>query len=234
MATYGGTERTERAKALAGVILVHLALGAIVISGLNVRFVQHAVDSLQTFDIKDVVPPPPPPPPPARSQKAKEEAGAPAKKANPTTVVAPKPKIPLPVQPPIVAAPVAGTGSASSSGAAAAGSGTGAGGAGNGRGGGGSGDFSGFTPARLVRNLTRRDYRDLAAGRMPAGRAMLSLQLDADGIPVGCSVARSSGDPYVDAGLCPLVSRRLRFEPARDDEGRPIPYRLNYVANWTL
>jgi protein TonB len=236
MATYGGTGRSDRAKALAGVILVHLALGAIVISGLNVHFVQHAVDRLQTFDIKDVVlpPPPPPPPPPAQSQKAKEEAGAPATKANPTPVVAPKPKIPLPVQPPIVAAPGAGTGSASSSGAAAEGTGTGAGGAGNGRGGGGTGDFSGFTPARLVRNLTRRDYRDLAAGRMPAGRAMLSLQLDADGMPVGCSVARSSGDPYVDAGLCPLVSRRLRFEPARDDEGRPIPYRLNYVANWTL
>jgi protein TonB len=235
MAAYRANDLEDRAKALAGVLLVHVALGAALLAGLNVRNVQHVVDTLKTFDIKDIVPPPPPPPPPKpQPDKAKEEAGAPAKKANPTPIVAPKPKIELPVKPPVVAAQIAGTGSAPSSGAALAGSGTGAGGNGNGRGGGGNGDYSGFTPARLVRNLNRGDYRMLTGGRMPYGRAMLSLQLDTDGVPVSCSVARSSGDPYVDSGLCPLVTSRLRFLPARDADGRPIPYRLQYVASWTL
>ena len=134
----------------------------------------------------------------------------------------------------VVAAPVAGTGNAAQSGAATAGTGPGAGGTGSGRGGGGSGDFSGYTPARLIRNLNRGDYRDLTGGRLPYGRAMLSLRLDTNGVPTECRVTRSSGDPYVDGGLCPLIYRRLRFRPALDADGRPIPYRLDYVANWSL
>jgi protein TonB len=63
---------------------------------------------------------------------------------------------------------------------------------------------------------------------------MLSLRLDTSGMPTECRVTRSSGDPYVDSGLCPLIYRRLRFRPALDADGHPIPYRLDYVANWSL
>jgi protein TonB len=149
-------------------------------------------------------------------------------------VVAPKPRIEIPTKPPIAAAPVAGAGSANRSGAADYGTGPGAGGSGSGRGGGGSGDFSGYTPARLVRNLSHGDYRQLAAGRLPAGRATVSIMVDTDGRPTDCRIARSSGDAVVDAGLCPLVARRLHFRPALDAGGRPIPYSLNYIANWSL
>ena len=95
-------------------------------------------------------------------------------------------------------------------------------------------DYSRFTPARLVRNLTRGDYHALAGGRMPAGRAMVSLRVEPSGLATNCRVRRSSGDPYVDAGLCPLITSRLRFLPALDDHGRPIAYQLDYVATWTL
>jgi periplasmic protein TonB len=235
MASYRSTGREDRAKALAGVLLVHIVLGAVILSGLNVRIVQHAVEQLKTFDIREPPPPPPQPPPPQqRSERAREEEGAAGKKAEPSPIVAPKPKIVLPAKPPVPAAPVAGTGSATRLGASTAGTGTGAGGSGSGRGGGGTGDFSGFTPARLVRNLNRSDYRQLTGGRMPYGRAMVSLQLDARGVPVECRIARSSGDSSVDAGLCPLITRRLRFRPALDADGRPIPYRLQYVATWSL
>jgi protein TonB len=235
MASYRSTEREDRAKAIAGVLLVHVALGAVILTGLNVGMVRRAVEQqLTTFDITEPPPPPEPPPPQKKSERAKEEEGAAGKKAEPTPVVAPKPRIVLPVKPPIAAAPVAGAGDAPRSGAAQSGTGTGAGGTGNGRGGGGTGDFSGFTPARLIRNLTRRDYRDLTGGRMPYGRAMIALQLDARGVPVSCRVARSTGDSDVDDGLCPLITQRLRFSPALDDQGRPIPYNLQYVASWTL
>jgi protein TonB len=235
MASYGGTAREDRAKALAGVAFVHVVLGVVILTGLNVHSVRQAVESLKTFDIKELPPPPPNPPPPRpRSNRAKDEEGAAGKKAEPSPVVAPKPTIVVPAKPPVAAAPVAGAGSAATSGAATSGTGPGAGGSGSGRGGGGTGDFSGFTPARLIRNLNRGDYRELTGGRLPYGRAMVSIRLDEKGTPTECRVSRSSGDSYVDSGLCPLIYRRLRFRPALDSDGHPIPYRLDYVANWSL
>jgi protein TonB len=232
MSSYTGiANQPDRAKAIGGVIAVHVGLAAIILTGLNVRMVRGVVERLETFDIRLPPPPPPNPPPPERkAHQAKREAGAPARKAEATPVVAPKPQ--LPVKSPIPAAPVAGRGSAPSSGAAASGAGTGAGGSGNGPGGGG--DYSKFTPARLVRNLSRGDYRELTGGRMPEGAAMVAIRVEPNGLPSNCRVIRSSGDSSVDAGLCPLLVARLRFRPALNDQGRPISYQLQYVANWRL
>ncbi|MEA3081987.1 MAG: periplasmic protein TonB [Sphingomonadales bacterium] len=235
MSSYRGTaDRPDQAKAIAAVVAVHAALAFVILSGLNVRMVRQTVESLTTIAIDQPPPPPPiqPPKPAPTPQAMKKPEGAAAKQAQPTPVVAPQPKLPVPS--PIPAAKVAGAGSSTLSGAAQAGSGTGAGGSGTGTGGGGTADYSRFTPARLVRNLTRSDYRALAAGRMPAGRAMVSLRIEPTGQPSNCRVLRSSGDPYVDSGLCPLIIERLRFLPALDDRGRPIAYQLNYVATWTL
>lgn len=235
LVTYQVSNREEKAKALAGVAIVHIALGAVILTGLNVENVRHVVERLKTFDITEEPPPPPQPPPPQpRADRAKEEEGAAGKKAEPSPIVVPKPKIELPAKPPVAAAPVAGTGSATRSGAANYGTGPGAGGSGSGRGGGGAGDFSGFTPARLVRNLNHGDYRQLAAGRLPNGRATLWIEVDTAGLPAKCRIVQTSGDPMVDSGLCPLVARRLRFRPAMDAERRPITYSLNYIANWSL
>ena len=234
VSSYRGTaDRPDQAKAIAAVVAIHAALAFIILSGLNVRMVRQTVESLTTIAIEQPPPPPPiRPPKPAPKPQAMRPEGAPAKQAQPTPVVAPQPKLPVPS--PIPAARVAGPGASTLSGAAQAGSGTGAGGSGSGLGGGGAADYSRFTPARLVRNLTRGDYRALADGRMPAGRAMVSLRIEPTGQPSNCRVLRSSGDPYVDAGLCPLITERLRFLPARDDQGRAIAYRLDYVATWAL
>ena len=217
MSSYVGiANRPDRAKAIAAVVAVHVALAFIILTGLNVRMVRSVVEQLTTIDIREPPPPPPVTPPPApKPEPAKKAAGAPAPS-------------------PIPAAKVAGVGSASSSGAGTSGTGTGAGGAGNGPGGGGYGDYSRFTPARLVRNLSRGDYRSIAGGRLPRGAAMVHLVVQTNGLPTNCRVVRSSGDPYVDSGLCPLIMDRLRFRPALDDQARPITYQLDYVATWTL
>lgn len=228
----GNADTPDQAKAIAAVVAVHALLALVIVTGLNVRTVSAAIDQLKTFDIQQPPPPPPKPPPPApKPQRANNPAGAPSPKAEPTPVVAPPPKFPEPS--PIPAAKAAGTGSAATSGAASSGTGTGAGGTGNGSGGGGV-DYSRFTPARLVRNLSRGDYRAIAGGRMPSGRAMVSLRVEPTGLPSNCRVVRSSGDPAVDANLCPLIQDRLRFRPAMDDQGRPIAYQLQYVATWDL
>lgn len=232
MASYHGmADRPDKAKAIAGVIAVHAALAAIILTGLNVRLVTAAVERLHTFDITPPPPPPPAPPQPRqRPHQAKREAGAPARRAEASPVVAPLPK--LPIRSPVVAAKVAGTGSAATSGAGASGSGTGAGGSGNGPG--GSGDYSRFTPARLVRNLSRGDYRRIAIGRLPYGSADVAIQIDPSGRVGGCRLLRSSSDRAVDAGLCPLIRASLLFRPALDADGRPISYSTNYHASWSL
>lgn len=233
MASYTATAREDRAKALAGVVLVHAVLGAIILTGLNVQNVRQIVDSLKTFDIKEAPPPPPPPPPPQpRADRAKDEEGAAGKKAEPSPIVVPKPKIELPDKPPVAAAPVAGTGSATTSGAALAGTGPGAGGSGTGRGGGGSGDFTGFSPARMINKIPDREYRRIAAGRLPYGSATIAFRVNPDGRMSGCRIARSSGDPLVDSIVCDAATRYLRFSPARDPSGRAVAQDMNYTPTW--
>src|SRR5206468_520128 len=113
MAYWSGTaERPDRAKAIAGVILVHAALAFVILSGLTVSMVAQTIDHLRTFNIVELPPPPPhkvPPPKPApKPHQMKLETGASGKKAEATPVVAPRPKLPVPS--PIVASAIAGTG----------------------------------------------------------------------------------------------------------------------------
>lgn len=230
---------SERAKAIAGVLLVHAAMGAVILSGLTVTTVTRAVDRLQTFEIIEPPPPPlplPPPPPSPRPEQAREPEGAPAVKAKPTPVVIPPPKVVIPDRPTVVAAKVPATGNASSAGAAQAGTGTGAGGTGSGSGGGGRGGSGngggGETPALLLTKIPHRDYRAIAGQRLPHGRATLAVRVNPDGRASNCRIARSSGDAAVDGSLCSLAERRLRFRPALDRTGRPISQDIVYTAVW--
>ena len=234
MSSYIGTvDRPDRAKAIAAVIAVHVALAAIILAGLNVRMVTAAVEQLKTFDIREPPPPPKPPPqqPAPKPQQAKQAAGEPAKKAEAAPIVAPVPRLPLPS--PVPAAKVAGTGSAPSSGAGTAGTGTGAGGSGAGPGGGGYGDFSRFTPARIVRKIPNSEYRRISAGRLPFGSATIAFRVTPDGSMTGCRVVRSSGDPYVDSIVCDAAMRNMRFSPARDPSGRPVAQDMAFTPTWS-
>lgn len=231
MPSYSGTaNRPDKAKAIGAVVAVHAALAAMILGGLNVRSVRQAVERLQTFDLRLPPAPPPKPPPPApKPQAAKREAGAPARRAEASPVVAPQPKLPLPS--PIVAAKIAGTGSAQSPGAGTSGSGTGAGGSGNGPGGGGA-DFSGFTPARRISKIPDREYRQLAATGLPSGRVGVTIKVNEDGGVANCRIARSSGDGGIDALMCRLTLRYIRFAPARDASGRPVAQDVTFFPNW--
>lgn len=234
MAYYRGTEANDRAKALAGVLLVHVALGAVILTGLNVHTVRQAVESLKTFDIVEPPPPPPIPPPQPRADRAKEEEGAAGKKAEPSPVVAPKPKIVVPANPPVRAAPVAGTGSASRSGAATAGTGPGAGGSGTGRGGGGTGDYSGFKPAQRIRKIPDSQYRRIAAvSGQRSGRIGIRLKVNIDGRPSNCRIIRSSGNQAADGLICELAVQYMRWQPARDPAGRPVAQDVDWYPDWS-
>ena len=230
MSSYTGpADRPDKAKAIAAVIAVHAALAAIILSGLNVRMVNQAVERLKTFNIVEPPPPPPnPPPPKPRPEQAKREAGAPAKKAEATPVVAPQPRIPAPS--PIPAAKIAGTGSASTSGAGTSGTGTGAGGSGNGPGGGGTG---GFTPAQKITKIPNEEYRRLVAvSGMVRGTVGVAIRVTPEGVATNCRVVRSSGSPGADSLMCELTERYVRFRPARDPNGRAVAQDITWYPNW--
>ena len=232
MSSYTGTaNRPDRAKAIVAVAVVHAALAAVILAGLNVSVVGQAFERMTTINLRDLPPPPPRQPPKvlSRHQAMKKPQGAPAPKAEPTPVVAPP--TPLPVKSPIAAAKVAGTGTAASSGAGVSGNGTGAGGAGNGPGGGGV-DYSGFTPARRITRIPNSQYRLLAATGIVSGSVGVTVRVNADGSPSNCRVARSSGDGRIDALMCQLTLRYVRFDPARDPYGRPVAEDITFFPNW--
>ena len=232
MSSYSGNANPpDRAKAVAAVVVIHVALAAVIVTGLNVDKVRYAVEQLKTFNISEVPPPPNPPPRPAAPEPhhTPKPAAAPASKAQASPVVAPEPKIPAPS--PLAAARVAGTGGAANPGAANAGSGSGAGGSGTGTGGGGA-DYSRFTPARLVSNIPSSEYRELAATGIPSGLVGVTIRVQPDGSVANCRVARSSGDASIDGLVCQLTVRFVRFAPARDPQGRAVAQDITYFPNW--
>lgn len=226
--------RPDKAKAIAGVIIVYAALvGAALMMPSDSPLRVGENEPTVLIDVKEL---PEPQPPPAEEQgKAEEEEGAAGRKAEPTPVVAPKPAIELPAKPPIAAAPVAGTGSATTAGAATAGTGPGAGGSGTGRGGGGSGGGGGIgSDVRLLggnsSKLPSSLLRGFAADR---GYGHLWLTISESGRVTDCSVLQSTGDARVDQALCDIMVRRSRWAPARDRQGNPISVRVRYTATWT-
>jgi len=229
---YRAAENPDRIKALGGVAVVHAGLAAIILSGLTVHTVSRTVERLKSFDIREVPPPPQPPPPRQMSHKAKDEEGAAGRKALPTPIVAPQPKIVVPYKPPVTAARIASTGSASTAGAATSGSGTGAGGSGSGLGGGGG--FSGYTPAQRISRIPNREYRRLvAASGRRSGTVGLTLKVNTDGHPSNCRIVRSSGLSAVDSLMCDLALQYVRFRAARDSQGRPVAQDVTWYPDWS-
>jgi protein TonB len=238
----------DRAGPMAAVVLLHLGIGYALLhlSGATTRAMPDS--GLAIFDI--VVPPPAPPPPPvveqqreAQDARPKKDEGAASPKnieSKATPVVAPKPRTELPDVSPVIAAVTPSTGSAATTGASdvvgpgtgagGTGTGTGSGGAGNGSGGGGGGG----TPTRPTviesTKLTSRDYPREAIRAWPrGGRVFVAVRVQLDGRATDCKVNRSSGVPGIDADTCRLVMAKVRFTPARDEQGRPYVDWYGYV-----
>ena len=157
-----------------------------------------------------------------------KEEGAAGKKAEPSPVVAPEPKIPAPS--PVQAAPIAGAGSATTAGATDRGNGPGAGGSGSGRGGGGGV----VAPRWLSGGLRDSDYpRDLVREGV-SGNVSVRFTVLTSGRIANCRIARSSGNAVLDGLTCRLLTDRLRFAPARDPQGRAVAYELGNDYGWGI
>lgn len=236
--------RRDRIVAAAGVVLVHLAIGYVLVMGLAPGMVQAVSESLQTFDLG--VPPPllPPPPPLAKpAEKAhphKSGAAAPiAKQAVPKEIVAP-PVMPPPDPPPVAAPQIAAMGNEASAGAAptpgpgtgtgGAGEGLGSGRSGNGQGGGGHGTFA----RKIAGRIYDRDYPRAAARAGIGGTVWVRYQVTVRGRAEDCRVTRSSGNADLDAVTCRLVTKRFRYQPGTDATGRPVTSVVEEDHVWAI
>lgn len=67
------------------------------------------------------------------------------------------------------------------------------------------------------------------------GRSSVAVQVGPDGPPMGCEVVRSSGHTVLDEATCRIVVHRVRFNLARDNQGRAVSgiYR-QFNVRWQL
>ena len=86
-------------------------------------------------------------------------------------------------------------------------------------------------PARWV---TDSDYRTRWLREGLSGAARFTLSIDASGKVAGCTITRSTGHAALDAATCDLVTRRARFEAARDGTGKPVPGSFTGAINWRI
>ena len=240
----------DRIKSGLGVAAFHALIGYAFLTGLGIDLVPEPARELKMFDIFEKPPPPPAEPaPPERVKKSAvakprdpEGAASPANlKDTPSPIVAPPPEIRLPVPPPVIAAPVAGQGNAASAGAAdVPGPGTGRGGQGNGLGsgaygtgtGGGGGGIGAGMPARLIRGrITDSDWPDTAR---ISRTVYIRFIVAPDGRVRDCAVTHSSGDRVLDETTCRLIKQRFRYRPARDAQGRRIPWIVRGEQIWEV
>lgn len=180
---------------------------------------------------------PPDPPPPENEPEPDEGAqGDPGAEDVPQPVSAPKPPIqtnpdPLPQ--------ASSTGTATRSGANQTGEGTGAAGRGTGTGSGNSGSGQGGVavskPVHISGQINNaRDYPIPAGGRdaRRGTEVIVRVTVGVDGRARNCSVYRGSPDPQADAITCDLIEQRLRFRPAQDANGNPVPAPFYWRQKW--
>lgn len=82
--------------------------------------------------------------------------------------------------------------------------------------------------------VTTQDYRSRWIMEEMAGTARFTLAIDARGKVTGCSITRSTGHAPLDAATCDLVSKRARFDAARDGNGKAVAGSYSGSVTWQI
>lgn len=227
--TFTTRRRRPRWGALVLVGLLHVAVLVGLVRAFAPDFTASVIEEATSLVSVTVYTPPPPETEPSPDSADDEGAAAEeGRRATPREVVAPP--VPRPRNTPAPRA--ASTGRENTSGASDQGAGTGAGGEGDGtgagRGGSGQGGIAATGPTvRSGRIDSARDFPIPAGGRSIRDGTSVTVvfTVGTDGRAYDCSVARAGPDPATNALVCPLVVERIRFNPARDSNGDPVPAR---------
>jgi periplasmic protein TonB len=223
--------RRPRWGTLALVAVLHVAAFAGLLRVFAPSFTAEMVERAGSLVTVTITAPPDPPPPETSPEPDAGAAGEEGRRATPREVAAPEAPLPRPSPAPRTAS----TGTADTSGAREQGQGTGAGGEGEGTGSGagGSGQGGGAVIGPSVRSGRIDAARDFPIP--PGGRAIregtsvtVAFTVGVDGRASDCSVVRPGPDPATNARVCPMVIERIRFNPARDASGNPVPARYGW------
>jgi protein TonB len=223
---------TDKARAAAGVALLHALIGYALVSGLAVELGLVPSGALKTFDVS-TPPPPPPPSVPAQVRVPEPEGAAapPSEKARPTPVPTPRAEAGCRSW----AVPVPGGGACAGS-SEDPGPGTGAGGEGSGAGAGtgGSGTGGGGIARGAQRISGELRYSDYPGRDRPLRIQSVGVRfaVGTDGRATDCRITRESGDPRLDAHTCDLIEDRFRYRPATDSAGAPVPSVVSSTFDW--
>jgi len=82
--------------------------------------------------------------------------------------------------------------------------------------------------------VTQTDYRSSWISRDYAGTVGFRVSVGAGGKVENCSVTKSSGVSALDEATCQLVSRRARFDPAKNDQGRAVAGSYTGAVRWQI
>lgn len=82
--------------------------------------------------------------------------------------------------------------------------------------------------------VTTDDYRTRWILEEMTGTARFSLAIDARGKVTGCTITRSTGHAPLDTATCDLVTKRARFDAARDNTGKPVAGSYTGVITWQI
>lgn len=82
--------------------------------------------------------------------------------------------------------------------------------------------------------VTAADYRSIWINREFTGVAHFRLEVGADGRVKNCTITGSSGHSELDRATCDLVTRRARFDPARDGTGSNAAGTWSSAVAWQL
>ncbi len=211
----------DRPGAVAGVIVIHAAVGYALVTGLSFSTIVETVQNPQGIFVPDVeLPPLPPPDPAAQPDEAVIDR----------PIVAPRPPIDVsPVKPVIDTTPIIiplpdtipyvvphPTPSASVAARRAF-------------------DPVGAKPRGNPGSwVTVNDYRSSWINRGMTGTARFRLEIGTNGRVENCTITASSGYSELDKATCALVSQRAKFDPARDQAGANTTGSYTNSVRWEL
>lgn len=203
------------------VVLIHLAVGYVLITGLAYSAAQKVIERVTTVDIDEPPPPPPedePPPPPPEPDTAPPPPVAPPPPINvstkppqiktqinipppaPPAVIVPPPAAPAPPPPPPPRFEPKGAEPRNNPGSWA----------------------------------TANDYPSRALREGREGVTRFRVTVTADGRAANCTIVSSSGHPDLDEATCKNVERRARFRPAKDGNGNDTTGSYSNSIRWVI
>ena len=204
----------NRVVAIVIVSIIVAVMGYAFVTGLTYKYIKAVNEKLKTFDVEEPPPPPPdepPPPPPDQPLEPPPVVSPPPivqTQAPPQiimqTVQTPPPPAPLP--PPSPPAPPAPPRISQAAGLKG-------------------------NPAQFFGNDA---YPSEAIRAGAQGRVVARLTVGTDGRVSGCVVTTSSGNSSLDDTTCRIARSRVRFSPAKDENGQPTSSSYTLPVRWVL